>query len=316
MTHSINVHNNLAAAHAGKDSPLSKLISARTKPQYPAAVEHAALWPADWWGFDQCDAFLGLNENGRSRVVQTCNRGLVNEAYFIEKSGLAYTAKMVLLAQDTDTAQLYALIGADEAKHLAWLEPYVVQEDKTAPQGFFLSFLSNLIEKVSPRLLVLLVQIVLEGWGLDHYRRLAQGCTDKSLAAVFSNILKDEALHHQSGNLLFRGDELSADDLWTVEKALRVYTDLVKTGPVAAVESLASVVELNERALVQALGALRHEQESARKLSLLRSLMNQPGIETVIDKLDKDGCFQPLAVDAAAKAIFEHVTHQSVGRYL
>jgi hypothetical protein len=311
MTHSITVHNNLAAVHDGKDSILSKLISARTKPEYPAEVDHARLWGANWWGFDQCDAYLALSEGDRNRVLAGCNRGLINEAYFIEKSGLAYTAKMVLLAKNTDVAQLYALIGADEAKHLAWLEPYVVPEDKTAPQGFFLSFLSNLIEEVTPRLLILLVQIVLEGWGLDHYRRLAQACNDTSLAEVFSNILKDEALHHQSGNMLFDGNELTCDDLWAVENALRVYTEMVQIGPVSALDSLLSVTgPLPLDLLKQAMVALRHEEESARKLSLLKSLMDQPGIGTVMDKLDTDGCFDSLPVDAAAKAIFEHGMRQ------
>ncbi|MEQ1704629.1 MAG: hypothetical protein ABL867_01490 [Rickettsiales bacterium] len=55
-------------------------------------------------------------------AIDACNRTLMNEAYFIEKSGLAYTAKMILKTESTDTAQLYALIGADEAMHLAWIE--------------------------------------------------------------------------------------------------------------------------------------------------------------------------------------------------
>ena len=202
----IPVRNNLSAPHSGKQSPLYRMISSKTgisaePPSTP--TDYTTLWSSQWWGFHASAVYAKLNPDQQKGVLQLCNRSLLNEAYFIEKSGLAYSAKMVLMAESTDKAQLYALIGADEAKHLAWIEPYLDSEEKQLPRGHFLLFLSKMIEEFSPELLVYLVQIILEGWGLDHYNRLSKNCREPKLAKVFLSILKDEALHHKSGNLLF-----------------------------------------------------------------------------------------------------------------
>jgi hypothetical protein len=298
---SIPVRNNLTAVHAGKDSALAKLIASRTNAS-DGTTELAEAWDAEWWGLSNAQAYQRLDEARKSAVVQECNRALIKEAYFIEKSGLAYTAKMVLLADNTDVAQLYALIGADEAKHLAWIEPYVAAEDKTRPQGFFLDFLTQLIEQLDSNLLLLLVQIVLEGWGLDHYRRLWQGCRVEALAKVFSDILKDEALHHRSGNLLFDASRLSEDDRATVKTALATYTEMVRVGPVTALAALDVIAGGMSLADVEdALRALRHSEESERKLLLLQQLMSQPQMETVVAELEGNRAFEPISVQQAAQ---------------
>jgi len=187
---------------------------------------------------------------------------------------------MVLMSESTDVAQLYALIGADEARHLAWIEPYLEEEEKCRPGGQFLAFLSRLIEDVEPRLLIYLVQIILEGWGLDHYRRLADGCQQPMLSHIWSSILKDEALHHRSGTILFDGHSLSALDLSLVEDCLKCYSDMVRVGPQAALNAVdIAAGGLSQQQVEDVLAALRHPEESARKLRLLHDLMRQPGLE-------------------------------------
>src|SRR6516225_3044573 len=195
----IHVRNNLAAPHSGKDSPVYALISGKLRLSDGlslSSIDPATLWTSGWWGLSNDSTYRKLRPELQKQVLRACNSTLLNEAYFVEKSGLAYSAKMVLSASSTDIAQLYTLIGADEAKHLAWVEPYIEPDQKTRPAGQFLAFLSKLIEDVSPRLLVYLVQIILEGWGLDHYRRLANGCSRPHFSALLLNILRDEALHH------------------------------------------------------------------------------------------------------------------------
>jgi hypothetical protein len=261
------------------------------------------LWEASWWGFDNSLIFQKLGKAQQKSLLAACNRTLLNEAYFIEKSGLAYTAKMSLLSNNTDSAQLYALIGADEARHLAWLEPYIADADKTRPYGRFLAFLSQLIEEAPPRLLVYLVQIILEGWGLDHYSRLAEGCQDPQLSEIFRQILKDEALHHKSGVLLFHPADLLPDEILTIKEALKSYTEMVRIGPYTVCMVLDSIVGgLSDEELQEVLIALRHPGESQRKLLLLKKLMRQPAMETVVDELDEAGYFLPLPLDQAAMA--------------
>lgn len=214
---------------------------------------------------------------------------------------------MVLLAESTDTAQLYALIGADEATHLAWIEPFVEPEDRLQPQGTFLAFLSNLIEECNPRLLVYLVQVILEGWGLDHYTRLAEGCQNLALAEAFRAILKDEALHHHSGVVLHNPQAISDADYKMLTESLKIYAEMVRVGPQSAIGALdIAAGGLGSHEIEELIAALDYPNESGRKLALLQELMRQPGMETIIDEMARKGCFIPLPVSDMAQYYLAH----------
>lgn len=301
----VAVRNKLDAPHAGKDSPLYRMIASKTASKTePVDLRHfdySALWSAQWWGLDNSSVFLKLSRAQQAEILRNCNQSLLTEAYFIEKSGLAYSAKMILTAKNTDEAQLFAFIGADEARHLAWIEPYLPAQCKQIPQGHFLSFLSSLIEEYPPGLLVYLVQVILEGWGLDHYMRLAKGCSHINLSRVLGVICKEEALHHRSGAVLFSAAKLSEREYSLIEDALQHYTMMVRVGPqsaLAVVDAIAGGLDADE--LQEVLAALRHEEETPRKLQLLRNLMNQPQVESIVQALEAEHCFLPTSLREAA----------------
>lgn len=300
----ICIKNRLDLPHLGSASVLSSFIKGKTALKGTRATtgELELLWPAKWWGLDNSRFFNRLNKEMQHKILLACNRTVMNEAYFIEKSGLAYSAKMVLLARTTDTAQLYSLIGADEARHLAWIEPYLATEDKTKPCGQFLSFLSQLIETVSPDLLVYLVQIILEGWGLDHYKRLSEGCQNPALTTILCTILKDEMLHHHSGRTLFNPSTLSSDDIMEMTQFLTTYTDMVRCGPQAVLNTIKTVCpDVSYEDIEELLISLGHTKETQRKLTLLQTLMCQPGVTHIVDSLAAEGCFYPLSIREAAE---------------
>ena len=283
------IKNRLEAAHRGRGSPLFTMIAGRARQRglIPAeACRDGVVWDAAWWGLDRWPRFAALDGAGQTGILRGLTRHLLNEAYFIEKSGTAYAAKMMILAPDTDTAQLYGLIAGDEATHLAWIEPFIAEADKTQPAGDFLAYLSALIEDASPQVLILLVQIVLEGWGLDHYRRLAAGCLNPDLKALFQAILKDEALHHHSGVVQFDARRLQAGEWALIERGLHAYADMVRAGPAGAVEVISQYMEINSGELSGLRAALGHPAETRRKLGLLRGLMDQPGLEPLLTRID------------------------------
>ena len=306
----ILVRNKLTAPHVGKESPLHPMIAAKARRRIKVAPNYVSsdiLWTAEWWGLDRSTVFAKLDPNLQQAAIKACNRTLMNEAYFIEKSGLAYVAKMILKTESTDTAQLYALIGADEAMHLAWIEPFVLPEDKTHPSGPFLTFLSGLIEECEPHLLVYLVQIILEGWGLDHYKRLAQGCQHVALEEVFRTILKDEALHHHSGVMLHDPALFSSADRTMLTESLKRYADMVRIGPLAAISALDKTIGgLSLPEIKEVMAAMSHPTESTRKLALLKHLMSQPGMESTVEELDEVGYFTALPLADAAQYYLEH----------
>jgi hypothetical protein len=306
----ILVRNKLTASHAGKESLLYPMIAAKARRRIktaPSYVPSDILWTAEWWGLDRSAVFAKLDTAMQRAAIEACNRTLMNEAYFIEKSGLAYIAKMILKTESTDTAQLYALIGADEAMHLAWIEPFVLPEDKTHPRGPFLTFLSGLIEECEPHLLVYLVQIILEGWGLDHYKRLAEGCQHAALEEVFRTILKDEALHHHSGVMLHNPAQFSPADRAMLTESLKRYADMVRIGPLAAITALDKTIGgISLPEIEEMMAAMGHPAESTRKLALLKQLMCQPGMESTVEELAKAGYFTALPLIDAAQYYLEH----------
>ncbi len=306
----IRIENRLSAPHEGKGSRLYRLTKGRLRNlevDDGGSAGPVSPWAADWWGLDRSDLFLKLDPATRSDALAACNRGLLNEAYFIEKSGIAYCAKMMLLAETTDVAQLYAHIAADEATHLAWIEPRIAAADKTRPTGPFLEFLSELIEEYRPEMLVYLVQVILEGWGLDHYKRLMKNCRDPVLTDVFRHILKDEALHHRSGSLLFDAGRFSEQDFAILADAMKRYADLVRVGPLAAVAALEQAAGgMSLEDVVASLTALDHAAESRRKLELLESLMSQPGMEPVVSAMREADYFTPYRIEDAARYYLAH----------
>jgi hypothetical protein len=305
----IHVRCKLSAEHLGKDSILYPMIAGKTRRKSGLETDGDRpdiLWDASWWGLNDSATFRSLNQDVQDQAVSACSRSLLNESYFIEKSGLAYTAKMVLLAPSTDVAQLYAVIGADEAAHLAWIEPFVSPQDKTRPQGGFLAFLSSLIEDCNPQLLIYLVQVILEGWGLDHYKKLARGCLYPPLAEIFSNIVKDEALHHHSGIVMHDAVLLSSEDKDFIAQSLRRYAEMVCVGPQSVISAVDQAAGgLSEQELVDLATALDAGGETARKLALLESLMRQPGLEDIVDVLRVQGYFMPLPAAQMVKAYLQ-----------
>ncbi|MFX6288935.1 hypothetical protein ABTF70_19245, partial [Acinetobacter baumannii] len=47
--------------------------------------------------------------------------------------------------------------------------------------------------------------------------------------------------------------------------------------------------------------ALKHSEESARKLNLLKNLMTQKGVESIVAELGEQGAFKPLSIHDAAQ---------------
>ena len=47
-------------------------------------------------------------------ILQLCNLEILEEAYFIEKAGVGYMGKMILLAETTEERMLYGLFAAHD----------------------------------------------------------------------------------------------------------------------------------------------------------------------------------------------------------
>jgi hypothetical protein len=294
----LTVINKLQASHDGNNLELQKIISGRLKrlgrDRQLTIIPNAIYWPAEFFGLHQSTLFLQAGFEQQTEILSRCSQHLLQEAYFIEKSGLAYCAKMVLLAETTEAAQAYSLIGADEATHLHWVTPYIQPFSRTEPTGVFLDFLTALIEEGDANCLAYLLQVILEGWGLQHYRSLAADCLDPHLQTLFLDIIRDEALHQQTGTLLFQPQKLSVSQQNFLLDSLATFLDMVRRGPEAVVMQVESVLgHLNTQQKTQLLQQISAGSQIANKLKILQKLMHIPGCDYFIEQLDAKKMFVP-----------------------
>ncbi|MEQ1843862.1 MAG: ferritin-like domain-containing protein, partial [Verrucomicrobiales bacterium] len=236
MSDPLPVSLRLDDGDTGTGTPISQIVESHLKSRGRnrscEPVDPDTLWDVAYFGLDRVRLFRQATETQQKEVLAGCARGLLNEAYFIEKSGAAYCAKMILLAESTEVRQVYSLIAADEASHLQWIRPHVLEADRDRPSGALLTFLGDLIERCDRNTLAYLVQVILEGWGLHHYRSLSQSCCHPGLREIFQAIHKDEALHHHTGEVLFDPRQVTtAEQQSLVRSSLRTYTEMVRVGP-------------------------------------------------------------------------------------
>lgn len=259
----------------------------------------APPWSASFFGLERVAQFRQLGAGVQRAVVERCAASLLAESWFIERCGITFCAKMTLLAESLEEQRVFALIGADEATHSAWLEPWV--SDRNGEADPFMRFITELVQSGSPQPLTFLLQVVLEGFGIVHYSGLASACRDTSLAAVLNRMAKDEAMHHAAGRAAFCAERLNALDRRFLAEGAYAFLEMIRNGPQAVVAALDRAVGVGDKTdaagIFEALGA---EAASAAKLGQLRRLMTQPGMDWLIDELARKGAFAPCtAVECA-----------------
>lgn len=269
-------------------------LSVLDVPDVGRSTPAAPFWPSSFFELERLSAFRGAGPDVQDAIVRHCGEGLIQEALHIETIGLAFSARMVLLADTVEERTLHALFAAEEAAHLSGLSRFGVRRPAQDP---FLALLAELVAAGDRPSLVLVVQVVLEGWGLDHYRRLARASTDVALTDVLEGIVRDEARHHGSG--LLAAPRLGHSDA-TLDVLTR-FLDMVRRGPQAVVGALeAHAGPLARSARLRAFTELDTENHSARRLDLVRELLLRAGAQPVVTALDARGSFRPLTAEEVA----------------
>jgi hypothetical protein len=251
-------------------------------------------WDATHFNLHNVEIFTDAAANEQAEILQLCSCGLLEESYFIEKAGMGYMAKMVLLAETTEERMLYALFCGDEASHFAQISRFLSTPEPVA-NNLFLRFLADLIESQDKTVLLFVLQVVLEGWGLSHYRSLAKDCIDKDLSLMLHSFLQDESRHHATGVTLFDRIDVTSSSQNTIIETLASFLQMVQVGPQSVVAAIEKVKgDLSRQQKVKIFAELDTETHSGSRLKLLRSLMSHPNAESILQQLDQRGSFHPF----------------------
>jgi hypothetical protein len=251
------------------------------------------FWDAAFFGLNQVQHFQEATPEEQRQILQIANRYLLEEMYCVEQAGMDYMNKMFLLAETCEERMLYSLFAADEATHLAQVLLFVGTESILSG-GIFSRFLSEVIEISDKAVLMAVVQVVLEGWGLSHYRSLAKACLNPSLRQVLQGFLQAESRHHAAGVIQLRQFEPSPKSLQAIHGVLTQFLQMVQIGPqylVSAIDRVKGILSQTDK--IQILQELQTEIYSSTRLQLLRSLMNGNIPNCIIEKLEEQGSFQP-----------------------
>ena len=256
------------------------------------------LWKPDYFNLHQTRAFKHASEEQKLNIVRFSSQALLEEALYIEQSGMAYAAKMSIMSETIEERMLYGLFAADETTHYHQVRQFLPDQGKGTEPGEFHKMLTALIEEGDRDSLVFIIQVILEGWGLTHYRSLAQGCQSEAFSEVLKGIVRDEARHHGSGVILCRDRGLPEKSHDYVNDILSTFFYMVQLGPQSVIESVEkSMGGLTRQQKIELFNQLGGQEQSQERLDLLKGLMQEDGFMKVSDYLDSKGHFKALRAE-------------------
>lgn len=266
--------------------------------------EQELIWSSDYFGLNQVQLFQDLSEELKFRILKKLNQSVLTEIYFIERCGMYYAAKMALLAESIEERALYNMMSSEETLHYLWISEITGPIDALAFQDQpFLKFLNGILETEEKNVLIAVVQILLEGWGLRHYKKLAEYSLHSGATEIFSQIVKDEASHHGGGLILFDPAKQTAETHQRLTDILNYFFDLVRSGPqmiCAVFQSELGVLTLQQK--IQLFAELNAEEETQKNLNFLKSLLQTAKIpQETLDALESKECFKSFTVQKCAE---------------
>ena len=271
---------------------LSATLCRKPSSQQPVKFD-VPPWSADCFGIAYSPTYNDCSNDEQTQILQLASGALLTESYAIEKAGVGYMAKMALLAETTEERMLYSLFGADETTHLSQLMPFVSHIESANKQDPFLQLLESLLETTDRSALLFVIQVVLEGWGLNHYRTLSKTCQDYALSSLFRSFVQAEARHHGAGVVLFETERLSEVSRTLILDTLAAFLRMVQVGPQKVVAAIAQVKGgLTKAQRIQLFSELDTEAHSEMRLKLLRSLILSAAPE-IAYTLEEKGLFEP-----------------------
>lgn len=163
----------------------------------PAPGDAYDYW--DWDGYEVSPAQLP-RQCDPAAVLRARNIFRITELSLLEAMGLEYNAKLVLQAQTYEEKMMYGCFYADELRHAALLRPYAPAQVADAHRcNPVIDVIWQVTDKSHPLTVLLMIQVLLEGFGVRHYSQLGASCRHPHLSRVLASIATDEAAHHGVG---------------------------------------------------------------------------------------------------------------------
>lgn len=293
---------NLRVMHKGNiftadlPSPITKLTEKSLGfDRLKESTRQNILWDSRQFDLHKSHHFLKLSPSIRQNLLEDLNKGLLSEAYYIELAGMAFAGKMNSLARNTEERIFYSLMSAEEAQHFAMLRPYLCKPEAIETQ-YFAQFIGNIIADGEFASLNILIQVILEGWGLYHYNELQNFCQSPSLTKTLKKIVKDEARHHGCGLLLAKNNYLNKKEENFVFETLVELLQAVRVGPQVLMATLKKYEVLPKTKTFNLLDEIQAMESTQLKLLKLKSIITPVVTTSILAKLENLDLWKPVSL--------------------
>ncbi|NCY26836.1 MAG: ferritin-like domain-containing protein, partial [Alphaproteobacteria bacterium] len=205
--------------------------------------------------------------------------------------------------------QFYCFVAEEEARHLRLLETIEDFNTELNQVPTFASLIGEVIQESSRQCHLLLIQVLLEGWGLDYYKDLSQSAKSENVARAFKQILKDEIRHHSAGVILFsESSQMSETDFSEFLKFLERIATMVKVGPFTVCEELFSHINIPTKVMLREfLVETQAVLETEKKLNLISNLLLKVLSKSEREEIERRKILDPICVDAMTEVLFQSI---------
>ena len=261
------------------------------------------FWGAESYQLEKSTAYKSASLEVQQRILSLLGQNRLEEAYHIEKAGIAFGAKMILESETFEERKLYAHFTGEESDHLSMIESYLTYVSDDHLNNSFLLFLEETIKTAPKNVLVFLIQVILEGWGIEHYSELARTCQASDLKAALKKIVQDEAGHHGSGLVLFKEEALNASEAELANSLFKSFLSMVQIGPYTLAKLAQTELNLGEVELSLFLDEIEAHKDTQKKLNSLKSLALRAGAENSVHLMDEQNFFKALPNQALVQLL-------------
>lgn len=281
------------------------------EPKKLDAIGNKPVWQADFFNVENSETWNSLNDANKYAVLISLGHKIFQEAYFIECAGMAYAGKMNLTSNSREEREFFCFVGEEEAKHLRLIESLGGFSTSSENIPSFALLIGEIIHEASRPSHLLLIQILLEGWGLNYYKTLSNYAKDPIVVQVFKQILKDEIRHHSAGVLLFSNIKdvgFSENDVNEFLAFLERIAFMVKIGPWNLCEEVfkhkkGSSKQQLRNFLIECEGVAK----TGEKMELLSQLLEKNLSKKVHGRIKAEKILLPMNLDEMTDALYQSI---------
>ena len=288
------------------EHPLNRILRAKHEVHDNKVSISEGQWKADFWGLNLVSVFEKLSVGKKSKIVCILSRSLIQEAYFIEKGAMLMMSRFAVEAKFAEERALFSIFAADEAKHFLALKPFYIDSEQAGESNGFLNEMAKISSEASQLCAIYILQVILEGWGLWHYKALAAATTNECLKKIFEEIIHDEASHHGAGVMIGKHNEkdfLHLPIQLEISGHLKNLLHMIRIGPIRIFTALSSEVpSFSYEKIKDILIQLNSKEVVVSQLEIIARLIGQGPVPKIFMDSIKDLLVAP-SVDEMASAL-------------